>query len=153
ERLGISSVVVLEEDLPRLRALRDDPRWSGPRSSPPFAIFVARTLRRLPQTVTAGHLRLDTDAPAGTWLAARIAFYPLWSASLDGRPIATRRGELGDLEVRSPGPGTRVDLVYARGIAETAGLAISALSAVALVAIWSLQDRVARSSRTSRSKA
>jgi len=65
-----------------------------------------------------------------------MAFYPLWHATSDGRPLPTRRGAMADLEVRSPGPGARIDLVYERGAAEVAGVAISALSIVALAALW-----------------
>jgi hypothetical protein len=92
----------------------------------------------LPREIASGHLRLAANVTADRWLPARIAYYPLWRATADGSPVATRRGEMGDLEVQSPRPGAEIDLVYTRGPAETAGIAVTALSlaALALVALF-----------------
>lgn len=156
DRLGVGAVVALDEDRPRLRALRDNPQFSRSRSSPPFVIYLGRSGGGMPGPLGSGRLGLRVDAARETWIPARMAYYPLWRATSDGRPLATRRGEMGDLEVQSPGPGARLDLVYERGAAETSGLAISALSLATLVTAWtmgSFQERRARSSKTSRSNA
>jgi hypothetical protein len=50
-------------------------------------------------------------------------------------PLPTRRGLLGDLEVRLAGDGPRVvDLVYRRGVAEIFGIVISVLGGVVWLA-------------------
>ena len=124
----MSTVVALDEDLPRLRALRDNPRFTRVDTSPPFVVYVSRAAPAPPREIVPGHLRLSGDSACGAWLPARIAYYPLWSAEAGGRPLATRRGEIGDLQVQSPGTGAEIDLVYRRGHAEVVGLALSALS-------------------------
>ena len=139
DRLGVSTVVALDEDVPRLRPLRDNPRFTRAPDSPPFAIYVNRSALAPPREIAPGHLRLPLESTADSWRSARIAYYPLWRATADGRPVATRRGDMGDLEVQSPRTGAQIDLVYARGPAETTGVAISALSlaAFALIAfLW-----------------
>ena len=128
DRLGVSTVVALDEDLPRLRALRDNPRFTRVDTSPPFVVYVSRAAPALPREITSGHLRLPGDSARDAWLPARIAYYPLWSAEAGGRTLATRRGEMGDLEVQSPGTGAEIDLVYRRGRAEVVGLVLTALS-------------------------
>ena len=135
DRLGISTVVVLDEDVPHLRALHDNPRFTRAPDSPPFAIYVNRAALALPREIASGHLRLPLESTADSWRSARIAYYPLWRATADGRPVQTRRGDMGDLQVQSAPPAAEIDLVYARGPAETMGLAITALSLAALALI------------------
>jgi hypothetical protein len=132
ERLGIGAVVVLDEDLPRLRALRDNPLFPRAHPSPPFVVYTRPSAIPLPRETVPGRLRLPVDSTGDAWLPARIAYYPLWRATSDGQPIPTRRGAMGDLEVRPPRPGAPIDLAYVRGPAETAGLVITALSVLAL---------------------
>jgi hypothetical protein len=143
DRLGVSTVVALDEDVPRLRALRDNPRFARQPDSPPFAIYVSRAPVTLPLEIAAGHLRLPIDATGESWRSAHIAYYPLWRARVDGKPVATRRGDMGDLEVHLPPAGAEIDLLYARGPAETAGLTITALSlaASALVVLLRVRPR------------
>jgi hypothetical protein len=136
DRLGVSTVVALDEDLPRLRALRDNPRFARTRSSPPFVVYARRSAIELPREIAPGHWRLATESSREAWLPTRVAYYPLWRAVSDGRPLATRRGAGGDLEVEAPRPGRPIDLFYARGAAETAGLALTTLSVVALAPVW-----------------
>jgi len=136
DRLGISAVVALDEDLPRLRALRDNRLFARARSSPPFVIYTRRSSIELPREIATDRLRLPVDSTRESWIPARIAYYPLWRATSEGRPIPTRRGAMGDLEIQAPRPGALIDLVYARGPAETAGLAITGLSLLALILVW-----------------
>jgi hypothetical protein len=143
DRLGISTVVALDEDVQHLRALRDNPRFTRAPDSPPFVIYVNRSAPELPREVVSGHLRLPAEPTARlpieptavSWRSARIAYYPLWRATADGSPVTIRRGDFGDLQVQSPRAGAEIDLVYAGGAAETAGLAITALSLAALALI------------------
>jgi hypothetical protein len=135
DRLGVSTVVALDEDLPRLRALRDNPQFVRLASGTPFVVYVSGTAPALPRETTPGHLRLAAGAPRDSWISTRIAHYPLWKAASDGHPLPTRRGEAGDLEVRSARPGAEIDLVYRRGPAEAWGLAITAASAILLAVL------------------
>jgi hypothetical protein len=136
ERLGVSAVVALDEDVPRLRALRDNATFGPGRASPPFVIYASRAAAGLPDEIAPGRFRVALAPREDGWAAARLAFYPLWHAAADGRPLAVRRGAMGDLEVRAPRPGAVVDLRYERGAAETAGLVVTAgsLAAAAVVA-------------------
>jgi len=134
DRLGVSMVVALDEDVPRLRALRDNPRFTRAPDSPPFVIHVSRTAVALPREIAPGHFRLPIDSTDDSWRSARIAYYPLWRATAGDRALATRRGAMGDLEVQGPGTG-EIDLLYAHGFAETAGLAITGLSLAALLLV------------------
>jgi hypothetical protein len=131
DRLAIATVVALDEDAPRLRALRDNPRFVRAPDSPPFVIYAARAPSPLPRETAPGRWRVPTDAGAVGWRSARIAYYPLWRATADGTPLATRRGPMGDLEVDSPRPGAEIDLVYAPGPAEILGAVITALALIA----------------------
>jgi hypothetical protein len=143
DRLGVSAVVALDEDVPRLRALRDNPQLVRARSSPPFVVYERRAPIELPREIAPGHWRLAAESSRDEWLSTRIAYYPLWRAVSQGQPLATRRGARGDLEVKAPSPGAPIDLFYARGAAETAGLALTALSTVTLALVW-LRGRRAR---------
>lgn len=136
DRLGVSVVVALDEDLPRLRALHDNALFAGASSPPPFVIYIRRSAVTLPSEVAPGRLRLTAERAPDGWVAARMAYYPLWRASSEGQPIPTRRGELGDLEVRVPRAGVPIDMVYERGAAETAGLAVTATSIIVLAIVW-----------------
>jgi hypothetical protein len=136
DRLGIGAVVALDEDLPRLRALRDNARFTRAHSSPPFVVYTRSSAIPLPREIVPGRLRLPVDSTGEAWLSARIAYYPLWRATSDGQPIPTRRGAMGDLEVRPPRPAAPIDLAYGRGPAETTGLVVSALSLLALALVW-----------------
>jgi hypothetical protein len=144
DRLGVSAVVVLDEDLPRLRALRDNALF--PRASPstPFVVFTRRSPIALPADVGPGRLRLAAEGPADAWIPTRIAYYPLWRATSRGGVIPSRRGALGDLEIRVPAASTLVDLVYEPGGAETAGVALSAASLAALAVVSVMGARGAR---------
>jgi hypothetical protein len=135
DRLGIGAVVALDADVPRLRALRDNARFGRARPSPPFVIYARRTPLPLPRALGGGRFRLEADGTAGAWRPTRLAYYPLWRARHDGLDVPTRRGALGDLEIRPARAGAPIDLVYARGPAETAGLGLSALSAAVLAAL------------------
>ena len=139
ERLGISVVVALDEDASRLRAL-DDNRVFAKRASPaPFLIYVRREAVVLPRAVAPGRWTITLPADRDGWVSTRTAYYPLWRARVQGEPIATRRGDLGDLEVRLSASGSprAVDLAYGPGIPEIAGIVVSVVGgAVWLVLSW-----------------
>ncbi len=139
ERLGISVVVALDEDAPRLRAL-DDNRVFAKRASPaPFLIYVRREAVALPRAVAPGRWTITLPADRDGWVSARTAYYPLWRARVQGEPLETRRGDLGDLEVRLSGSGSprAVDLAYGAGTPEIAGIVVSVVGGV----VWLVLSR------------
>jgi hypothetical protein len=136
DRLGVSAVVALDEDVPHLRALRDNPLFPRVTPSPPFVVYARRSPVALPREVAPGRFQVTAEATPDTWLPTRMAYYPLWHATNEGRGIPTRRGDLGDLEVRAPRPGAVIDLVYQPALAEAAGSVVSVVSLVTLALFW-----------------
>jgi hypothetical protein len=134
-RLRVSAVVALEEDLPRLAALADNPSFPSGRREPPFVVW-SGAAAALPQPVAPGRWRVALDSAPGEWAPAGLTYYPLWRATAAGAPLPTRRGALGDLEVRAGGAAV-VELSYGPGGPELAGLGLSAIALLAWLAlVW-----------------
>jgi hypothetical protein len=129
DRLGVSAVVVFDQDLPRLRALEDNPVFPRRVASPPIVVSERGAAVPLPQEVAPGRWRM-TLAGDG-WVSARMAYYPLWRAEGSDGPLPTRRGEFGELEIKSPVPGVTVGLVYGPGLPESLGVVLSVTGLVA----------------------
>jgi hypothetical protein len=136
DRLGISVVVAIDEDVPRLRALDDNVAFARRASPTPFLIYARRQAVELPRAIGAGRWTITVTADRDAWVSTRTAYYPLWRARVQGRPVETRRGSFGDLEVRlDPGAGARtIDLDYGPGGPEISGLVVTTLGVIALVA-------------------
>ena len=132
QRLRVSTIVALEDDLPRLRALADNPAFPTRRALPPFVIWMGERVP-LPQASGSGRWRVIVDGAPGAWASAGVTYYPLWRARSLGRELQTRRGTAGDLEVRAPATGV-VELAYGPGVPEIAGLLVTALG----VLLWIL---------------
>jgi hypothetical protein len=130
QHLRVSAIVALEDDLPRLPALADHPRFQTRRTLPPFVVWLG-SAAELPQPSGAGRWRVSVDGAPGSWTSAGVAYYPLWRATTAGRALETRRGVAGDLEVRAPATGV-VELAYGPGAPELAGLVVTALG----VLLW-----------------
>ncbi|MEK9133426.1 MAG: hypothetical protein AAB333_01060, partial [Pseudomonadota bacterium] len=125
--LAISAVVALDEDAGRLGFLTAHAGFRGPERIGPFLLFVATAPRPLPEPVAPGHLRVLLPAGAPGFTPAGIGYSPLWTAHAGGRALATRRGETGLLEIWAPArERLSVDLLYGPGLAEWAGLGLSA---------------------------
>ena len=133
-RLGVSAVVALDEDLPSLPALADNPTFAIRRSEPPFVIWLGAPAP-LPQPLGSGRWRMRVEAAVDGWASAGVAYYPLWRATAAGHPLRTRRGTFGDLEVRPPAGTTAIELDYRPGAAEWTGLALTASGALAWLAL------------------
>ena len=134
-RLRVSAIVALEDDLPRLPALADNPVFRTRRAQPPFVVWLGDPAL-LPQPSGPGRWRVLIDGAPGEWASAGLTYYPLWRATSIGRGLETRRGAAGDLEVRVPSSGA-VELTYGPGGPEIAGLVVTALG----VLLWLLAPR------------
>jgi hypothetical protein len=139
ERLGISVVVALDEDASRLRALEDNRVFAKRASPAPFLIYVRRAAVVLPRAVAPGRWTITLPADRDGWVSTRTAYYPLWRARVQGEPLATRRGDIGDLEVRLSASGSprAVDLAYGPGTPEIAGIVVSVVGG----AVWLVLSR------------
>jgi hypothetical protein len=132
DRLGISAVVVFDEDLSARDAMAANPEFAPRPPSPPFLLYVRRVPPPAPRERAPGRWHVALDGKPGDWTSARIAYYPLWRAEQEGRPLATREGRLGELEVRLAVADRPVDLTYRPSWPETTGLVISGLA----VLVW-----------------
>jgi len=139
DQLGISVVVASEEDAGRVAFLEAGADFSPPRTIGPFRVYVARAPRILPQRTGLQAWRLPTTSLAG-WRAAGFAYSPLWSAESGGRPVPTRRGAGGMLEIEGPGGASDITLHHTPGGAERIGVLISALS-VSVLAMSAVRRR------------
>jgi hypothetical protein len=128
--LRIAAVVALEDDAAHVGFLADS--HYRRRSVPPFVVFVAIDPPPPMRKVAENRWEITLDGD-GEWRSTGMAFSPLWRAGDDRRPIETRRGRLGDLEVKvEPGVGT-VRLAYGPGTVEIAALVVSVAAMGALI--------------------
>jgi hypothetical protein len=139
-RLGVSAVVALDEDLPRLPGLADHPDFVR-RHEPPFVLWTGPAVA-LPEPLGAGRWRVPLAAIAGEWTPVPVAYYALWRASTPGRDLETRRGEYGNLEVRAAAGTRAIELTYGPGAPELAGLALSAAGLLAWGVLAARRRRV-----------
>lgn len=141
DRLRVSAVVAIDDDAPHLPALEQNGRFTRVRSSPPFLLWVRQAPSALPSRLAPGRWRVRAEGGSGQWVPAGLAYYPLWAAFDDGAPLETRCGALGDLEVRLARPNPTIELRYAPGGAEIAGVALSAFGIAACVGLAWRQRR------------
>jgi hypothetical protein len=133
--LGVGVVVALDEDASRLRALDDNRDFTRRAAPSPFLVYGRRDGVDLPRAVDRDRWIITLTPARDGWASARTTYYPLWHASATGVPLPTRRGQLGDLQVRLAGDGPRaVDLVYRPGVTEISGIVISVLGGVVWLA-------------------
>jgi hypothetical protein len=133
-RLRVAAVVALEDDAPRLPFVADPARYRR-HAVPPFLVFTALDPPRAPRRRNATEWDVPVSGDAGAWVSTGIGYYPLWRAEAAGHPLAVRRGDAGDLEVRLETTTTvDVRLRYGAAMPELAGAALSALALLALLA-------------------
>jgi hypothetical protein len=132
---GVSTVVMLEEDIGRFPALEDHADFTRSVVSP-HVVFQRLWAVPTPEAVGPGRWRVVLSGAPGDWVSARVSFSALWRAEDDGGRLPVRRGTLGDLEVRVATPGAPVDLVYRDGWPEHLGLVLSGLGLLGWAAPW-----------------
>jgi hypothetical protein len=139
-RFGVSAIVALEDDAPKLARLAGSSRYRRV-ALPPFLLFIARDVPpTLPRRSGAGW---EVTLPTTDWSSTGIAFYPLWRADQDGGALPVRRGVHGDLEVKPRRPGA-VQLLYGPGAVELVALGASLATAGGLAgAAWRRRVRLA----------
>jgi len=138
DELGISAVVVSEEDGPKLQFLESGSQFAPPRVIGPFKVYFARDARPLPEPVGPQTWRLVPSGGAG-WHPVGFAYSPLWTATSEGRTLPTRSRD-GMLEVEAPA-GADITLRHTPGMAEQVGAWVTGLSGVTLAAAALLRRR------------
>jgi hypothetical protein len=134
-RLGVSVVVALDEDLPRLPALADNPVFAARRTEPPFVIWLGPPAA-VPNPDESGPWRTQLDGESGGWTPIPAAYYPLWRATAAGAPLETRSGPFADLEVRKPSGRIVIELSYRPGVVEWAAVALTAVGLLVWLRLW-----------------
>jgi hypothetical protein len=134
DRLGVSAVVAIEDDAPRLRGFDTNPDLARQSPLPPFIVYFRRSEVTMPRIGASGHVTVSPGESTAEWSTVRIAYYPLWRATRDGQALETRRGPLGDLEVRVTGGRGPIALSYGPGPSEYLGLLTSAATLVGWIA-------------------
>ncbi len=146
DRLHVSVVVTLDEDTGRLRMLDDNQAFAPRPPIGPFLMYVRARPLSPARAVSSTHWTLESRA-AG-WTPTGLAYYPLWQASRGSTPLPTRRGEMADLEVMTDAGATTIDLRYAPGIVEYAGVVISAAAVIAwLLTAWQSRRTIKRADK------
>ena len=134
DRLGIVAVIALEDDVTALAWLPERTGFRRRITLAPFVVFVRESPVALPTTGDGESWRITLAGDVGAWVPARIAYYPLWRAEVDGERLEKRRGEDGVLEVRLTQPLQTVTLRYSAGVPEILGVAVTAAAVVASAA-------------------
>jgi hypothetical protein len=131
-RLSISAVVATVEDRGRLGFVDSNPEFAPPLTIGRFIVYFARAPRPLPEGAGPQSWRLALAADQRGWVAAGIAYSPLWRAEGAGTPAPLRRDEWGMLEVEVPESGGEILLHHLPGRAEKAGTLLTVASALLL---------------------
>jgi hypothetical protein len=131
-RLGISTVVVQDEDVGLASFLDGNRELRRAARIGPFDVFVFRAPRDEPTPIGPQRWRVAAPPATSGWSPLAIAYSPLWVARAGGARIPVRRDALGLLEVSPPAGTAVVELEHRPGVVEWAGAGVSALSAIAL---------------------
>jgi hypothetical protein len=139
-RLRISAVVATDEDHGRLDFLDSNPEFAPPRRIGPFSLYLARGGRPLPEPAGPQSWRLVLSSGQGSaagadqrsWVAAGLAYSPLWKAENAGKPVPVRRDDWGMLEVEVPEGAGEISLSHRPGAVEIAGGLLTVASALLL---------------------
>jgi len=143
DRLRVSAVVALDEDAGRLDFVKDNPEWNGPSRVGPFLVWRASSPRPLPPREGVQRWRIPVGSDAPDWVSTGFAYSPLWRAASGPIHLDLRRDSVGLLEVKRP-PSLPASIVLAHepGVAEQAGLVLSAVTTIALAGrAWARRRR------------
>jgi hypothetical protein len=136
DRLLVSTVVALDEDEAQLGALGRGHRFEHPARVGPFLVFTSRRASPAPGSVGTQRWRVTLPARTSGWVSTGMAYSPLWRVRAEGRLLATRRSELGLLEVDvGSGDAPVLELAHEPGPAEWSGVALSGACAFALLLV------------------
>jgi len=131
-RLGISTVVAMDEDVGVAPFLEQNPELRRSSRSGSFNVFVFRAARDEFVSIGLQRWRVAVPPTSSGWAGLAVAYSPLWVARAGGARIPVRRDALGLLEVMPPAGTTAVELEHRAGVAEWAGGVVSLLSLAAL---------------------
>jgi hypothetical protein len=87
---------------------------------------------------------IDVEAPQPGYLVLTDAYYPGWTATVDGQPVEIERADIMFRAVKIPAGQHRVELRY-QPPSFTLGLLISIVTAVVLIGVWLIVHRRNRS--------
>src|SRR5207245_4673713 len=111
-RLGVSAVVLLDEDQPQLNALPDATAFTHRPPVGPLIIFERGTATTIPIHVAGDRWSIPVEGQPGEWVSLHVAYYPLWRARRNDASLASRHGPAWDLEVRLDDGRGPVELRY-----------------------------------------
>jgi hypothetical protein len=149
-RFRVATLVVPAAQLPRAAFLGDVGAPGGTWVRGPGAGALAvlerrdRTAPPWPRVERISHrrYRVQVSPTGGLWVPTGIAFYPLWQVKSAAGRLPTRADAWGLLEFRVPIDVFDAELVYAEGVPEWAGLALTlAAAAGAVAAAWRARGR------------
>ena len=137
QRFHRARVGKIDEDAGRLRTIEENGAFTRADAPAPFLMWVRRHGVELPRAMGRGRWQISLTPDGDDWVSARTAYYPLWRARVQGAPVETRRGRLGDLQVRlDRAAGARtVELDYGPRVPEIMGIVVTVVGVVALIAL------------------
>ena len=128
-RLGVSTVVALDQDARRALFLEENPVVVHRTRIGPFILFDLPPAPGGPEAAAFQRWRFPVvSGPTGGWVELSAAYSPLWVARAGGRAVPIRRDDLGLVEVAIPTGVTEVELEHGPGAAEWIGVGVSVAS-------------------------
>jgi len=135
-RLGVSSVIALEQDARRASFLLENPSVVHRYRVGSFIVFFLAESRTGPEPIGSQRWRVPVASEAiGGWAPLSIAYSPLWIVRAGAMAVPVRRSDLGLVEVAVRPGTTEVEMEHRPGAAEWAGVGLSVLSMALLASI------------------
>lgn len=138
-RLGVSTVVALEQDARRALFLSENPEVSHRSRIGSFIVFSLTPSLGGPHPDGFQRWRVPVTSEATRgWAPLAIAYSPLWRARAGGAAVPIRRDALGLVEAAIPPSITEVEMEQRPGATEWIGVGLTVLS-VALLGLIGLR--------------